>query len=39
MNLEYDDESFEKVVAGNVIHLLDEPRKAFEELFRVCKER
>lgn len=31
------DGSFDKVVAGNVIHLLDEPYKALEELLRVCK--
>lgn len=35
--LEYADASFDKVVAGNVIHLLDEPQKAMEELMRVCK--
>lgn len=38
MNLEYHDESFEKVVAGNVIHLLDVPYKALDELLRVCKK-
>lgn len=38
MNLEYDDETFDKVVAGNVIHLLDEPYKALDELLRVCKK-
>lgn len=38
MNLEYDDESFNKVIAGNVIHLLDEPYKALDELMRVCKK-
>lgn len=32
------DESFDKVVAGNVIHLLDEPYKAVDELLRVCKK-
>lgn len=37
MNLEYQDEFFDKVVAGNVIHLLDEPYKALDELLRVCK--
>jgi ubiquinone/menaquinone biosynthesis C-methylase UbiE len=36
-NLEYADESFDKVVAGNVIHLLPEPDKAYEELKRVVK--
>ena len=29
--------SFDKVIAGNVIHLLDEPYKAVDELLRVCK--
>lgn len=37
MTLEYPDNSFDKVVAGNVIHLLDEPIKALAELNRVCK--
>lgn len=37
MHLGYEDEAFDKVVAGNVIHLLDEPYKALEELIRVCK--
>ena len=36
--LDYADESFDKVVAGNVIHLLDEPMQALGELNRVCKE-
>ena len=36
--LDYADESFDKVVAGNVIHLLDEPMQALSELNRVCKE-
>ena len=31
------DESYDKVVAGNVIHLLDEPGRALSELNRVCK--
>ncbi len=31
------DNTFEAVVAGNVIHLLDEPEKAFSELLRVTK--
>ena len=35
--LEYPDETFDKVVAANVIHLLDEPIKAIRELDRVCK--
>lgn len=38
MELKYKDESFDKVVAGNVIHLLEEPDKALEELLRVCKK-
>lgn len=36
--LAYPDESFDKVVAGNVIHLLDQPLKALGEMNRVCKE-
>ncbi len=28
---------FDKVIAGNVIHLLDEPYQAVNELLRVCK--
>ena len=35
--LGYPDESFDKVVAGNVIHLLDEPLRALSELNRVCR--
>ena len=31
------DGRFDKVVAGNVIHLLDDPAAAVEELRRVCK--
>lgn len=38
MELKYKDEAFDKVVAGNVIHLLEEPYKALEELLRVCKK-
>ncbi len=37
MNLDFPDNSFDKVVAGNVIHLLDEPLKALGELDRVCR--
>lgn len=36
--LNYDDESFDKVVAGNVIHLLDNPYDVLNELLRVCKK-
>ena len=35
--LPFGDKRFDKVVAGNVIHLLDEPLKALCELNRVCK--
>jgi len=35
--LDYPGDSFDAVVAGNVIHLLDEPLKALRELERVCK--
>ena len=37
LSLDFPDSSFDKVVAGNVIHLLDEPMKAINELDRVCK--
>ena len=37
MKLNCRDETFDKVVAGNVIHLLDDPRGALAELMRVCK--
>lgn len=37
MKLNYKDHSFDKVVAGNVIHLLTEPQKAMAELERVTK--
>ena len=36
--LPYPDGSFDKVVAGNVIHLLDNPLAALYELNRVCKD-
>ena len=36
-SLNYEAGSFDKVVAGNVIHLLPEPKKALEELSRVVK--
>ena len=37
-NLDFTDASFDKVVAGNVIHLLPEPEKALAELKRVTKQ-
>lgn len=37
MNLNCADAAFDKVVAGNVIHLLDDPEAALAELLRVCK--
>lgn len=37
LRLPYPDESFNCVVAANVIHLLDEPYRALRELDRVCK--
>ena len=36
-NLKCKDNRFDKVVAGNVIHLLDNPKAAVGELYRVCK--
>ena len=36
--LDWPDGAFDKVVAGNVIHLLDEPMKALGELNRVCRD-
>lgn len=38
MQLEYRNESFDKVVAANVIHLLNQPDIAISELIRVCKK-
>ena len=35
--LKYADDSFDAVVAGNVIHLLDAPLQALRELDRVCR--
>lgn len=32
------DGKYDKVIAGNVIHLLDEPYEAINELLRVCKK-
>lgn len=37
MQLPYPDERFDVVIAANVIHLLDEPEKALQELSRVCR--
>lgn len=37
MHINCRDGAFDKVVAGNVIHLLDEPYAALEELLRTCK--
>ena len=36
--LPFADGSFDKVVAGNVIHLLDNPLTALRELNRVCRD-
>ncbi len=36
-NLKDDDETYDIVMAGNVLHLLDEPEKALKELWRVTK--
>lgn len=36
-DLTFESESFDKVVAGNVIHLLQNPYKALQELDRVCR--
>lgn len=38
LDLPYEDNSFDIVVAANVIHLLDEPEKALSEMKRVCKK-
>ena len=38
MKLNCKDDTFDKVVAGNVIHLLDNPYAALKELLRVCKK-
>ncbi len=37
LSLDFPDDAFDKAVAGNVIHLLDEPLKALDELNRVCR--
>ena len=36
-DIKCEDESFDKVVAGNVIHLLPEPEKSLNELLRVVR--
>ena len=38
LELPFEDDKFDVVVAANVIHLLDEPDKAISELKRVCKQ-
>ena len=38
MKLNCKDDTFDKVVAGNVIHLLDNPYAALKEVLRVCKK-
>lgn len=37
MQLDYEADRFDKVVAANVIHLLDNPNEALRQLMRVCK--
>lgn len=37
LEIPFDDNKFDVVVAANVIHLLDEPEKALAEMKRVCK--
>lgn len=37
--LPYATGSFDKVIAGNVLHLLPDPKKAMEEMKRVCRPR
>jgi len=37
-HLSYDDESFDVVIAGNVLHLIDDPKKGLDELYRVTKK-
>ena len=38
MHLKYPDDFFDVVIAGNVIHLLEDPFQALFELNRVCKK-
>lgn len=37
-SLNYPDNSFDKVIAANVLHLIKNPDKALDELHRVCKK-
>ncbi len=37
LDLPFEDDRFDVVVAANVIHLVDDPAKALSELKRVCK--
>jgi len=37
MNIKCRDNAYDKVVAGNVIHLLEDPKAALKELERVCR--
>lgn len=37
LEIPFEDNKFDVVVAANVIHLLDEPEKALSEMKRVCK--
>ena len=37
-DIEAEDNSFDVVVAGNVIHLLPDPQRAMNEITRVCKD-
>ena len=37
MHLRFRNDRFDKVVAGNVIHLIDDPEAALRELLRVCR--
>lgn len=39
LNIEKSDNSFDVVIAGQVLHLLNEPKKAAKELRRVAKDR
>lgn len=35
--IDFPDSTFDVVVAANVIHLLDDPHQALQELYRVCR--